>query len=239
MSLKLMAAAWEANIPSTEKMVLLCLCDFASDTGVCWPAVKTIAGKCSMSDRTVQGAIKRLRELGYCTWNDTPGKPHQFRLDPRKICTPEESAPPKNLQQTPEESAPKPLKEPSRTNQPRARKAPIPADWKPAPFTLGSESRKVVDGWPPGEEAAQLEQFKAHHRSKGNDFIDPQDAWSTWVLNSRKFGHGGSFRSSSGERAGKPTTRQIGERVAARFASGSDGVVDLVPRLGAPGGNDW
>jgi hypothetical protein len=36
----------------------------------------------------------------------------------------------------------------------------------------------------------------------------------------------------------KPTTREIGERVAARFAGGSDRVAELVPRLGAPGGHD-
>lgn len=197
MSIKLMAAAWDLDIPSTEKMVLLCLCDFAGDSGTCWPAVKTIAGKCSMSERTVQGAIKKLRELGFCSWEDAPGKPHQFRLHPRRFCTPADSAPPQVLHRTPAESAPKPLREPSRTTH-RARKAPIPDDWQPVPFGIGTESRKVMDGWPPGEDAAQLEQFKAHHRGKGNTFTDPQDAWSTWVLGSRKFGHGGKFRGSGG-----------------------------------------
>jgi hypothetical protein len=38
-----MASAWELDIPSTEKMVLLCLCDFSGDEGVCWPSVPTIA----------------------------------------------------------------------------------------------------------------------------------------------------------------------------------------------------
>jgi hypothetical protein len=36
----------------------------------------------------------------------------------------------------------------------------------------------------------------------------------------------------------KPTTREIGERVAASFAAGGDGIVDLVPRLGAARGHD-
>jgi len=36
----------------------------------------------------------------------------------------------------------------------------------------------------------------------------------------------------------KPTTREIGERVAARFASGGNGDPVLVPRLGAASGND-
>jgi hypothetical protein len=110
-----------------------------------------------------------------------------------------DTRPPQPLRPTPAAAADKPSlnrKEPS--SQQRARKAPIPDDWTPQLFGERSESRKVVDGWPPGEEAAQLEQFKANHRAKGNTFIDPQDAWSTWVLNSRKFGHGGKFHGSGG-----------------------------------------
>lgn len=90
---------------------------------------------------------------------------------------------------------------PPRKEKPKAKalvkkRMPIPDDWQPAPFSIGSESRKVVDSWPPGEEAAQLEQMKAHHRSKHNTFIDPQDAWSNWVLNTRKWGIGRDGRTS-------------------------------------------
>lgn len=35
----------------------------------------------------------------------------------------------------------------------------------------------------------------------------------------------------------RPTTREIGERVASRFAGGGGGAADSLPRLGAPGGN--
>lgn len=73
----------------------------------------------------------------------------------------------------------------------------IPDDWQPVEFSADTESRKVVDSWPPGELPAQVEQFKAHHRSKRNTFLDPQDAWSTWVLNTRKWGIGRNERSGS------------------------------------------
>lgn len=66
----------------------------------------------------------------------------------------------------------------------------IPVGWKPAQFGKATKSRAVVDGWPPGELAAQIEHFTAHHRGKGNRFTDWQDAWSTWVLNSRRMGTG-------------------------------------------------
>jgi hypothetical protein len=197
MSIKLMSAAWDLDIPSTEKMVLLCLCDYSNDTGVCWPSVPTIATKCSKSHRTIQAAIQWLRNEGYCSWDETPGKPHKFALDPRKICTPAKSAPPQELRDTPAEVAPHPRKSCTQTiknhQEPpsRARKrAPIPDDWQPRPFAEGTKSREIVDSWPAGELEAQLEQMKANHRGKGNTFLDPQDAWQTWVLNTRKFGIG-------------------------------------------------
>jgi hypothetical protein len=131
-----MASAWELDIPSTEKMVLLCLCDYAGDDGACWPSVPTIARKCSKGDRTVQAAIQWLRNEGYCTWDETPGKPHRFRLDPRKICattpaeaapsnprnsrTPAKIAPPQLLHATPASSADEPLREPSLSSEAKA-----------------------------------------------------------------------------------------------------------------------
>lgn len=108
MSIALMAAAWKSTLPMTEKMVLLCLADFANDEGVCWPAVGTIAAKCSCSDRTVQKAIKWLTENDWIKTVDAQGKCHRFLLNPRKICTPENPAPPKITAQTPENPAPKP-----------------------------------------------------------------------------------------------------------------------------------
>jgi hypothetical protein len=137
-----MASAWELDIPSTEKMVLLCLCDFSGDGGVCWPSVPTIARKCSKSERTVQTAIQWLRSEGFCSWDETPGKPHRFTLNPRKICTstpaevapltPAESAPRRNcapqvLQQTPAEVAPKPLSRTTTTVSETARAWALPA----------------------------------------------------------------------------------------------------------------
>lgn len=134
MSIKLMAAAWDLDIPSTEKMVLLCLADYAGDNGACWPSVPSIAKKCSKSERTVQTAIQWLRAEGFCSWDETPGKPHQFRLDPRKICTPTPAksappnprnsrtpailAPPQLSHETPARFAPKPLREPSVSSEP-------------------------------------------------------------------------------------------------------------------------
>ena len=51
---------WREDLPTMEKFVGIALADTAGDTGVCWPAIATIAHKCSCSERTVQNAIKGL-----------------------------------------------------------------------------------------------------------------------------------------------------------------------------------
>jgi hypothetical protein len=110
-------------------------------------------------------------------------------------------------------SAPKPSenhKEPS----PRKCALALPDDWEPREFSIGSESRKVVDGWPPGEFPVQLEKFRAQHGKKGDKFVDWQKAWSTWVLNTRIFGIG------KHERSDNPTGDALA-RVQAAIRGGS------------------
>lgn len=97
------------------------------------------------------------------------------------------------------------------------KRRPIPDDWQPVDFSIGSESRKVVDSWPPGELPAQVEQFKAHHRSKRNTFLDPQDAWSTWVLNTRKWGIGKHERTGS---AGADGFGLVVQQLERRYSAG-------------------
>jgi len=67
------------------------------------------------------------------------------------------------------------------------RKHVIPVDWKPAEFGPASKCREVIANWSDGEIKTQIEHFTKHHRSKGSRFVSWQDAWETWVLNSRNF----------------------------------------------------
>jgi len=68
------------------------------------------------------------------------------------------------------------------------KRIPLPDDWLPEPFGEGTQSRQIVDGWAPEELARQLETFRAHHAGNGTRWADWQKAWSTWVLNSVRFG---------------------------------------------------
>lgn len=91
MSIRLLSAAWDLDIGSTEKMVLMSLCDHANDEGVCWPSVATIMRKTSKSERTVQTALKWLKEQGYFEIEGRNGTSPKYILDPSKILSAHES----------------------------------------------------------------------------------------------------------------------------------------------------
>jgi DNA-binding transcriptional ArsR family regulator len=84
MSIKLMTAAWDSSIPSTEKMVLLCLCDFADDEGRnCYPSIATIAKKTSKNERTVQRALRWLEDNEIVTSSERSGTSTNYQIHPR------------------------------------------------------------------------------------------------------------------------------------------------------------
>ena len=55
---------WRTDLPTMEKFVALALADASNDEGVSWPAVDTVAEKCSCSARTIQNAVKALCAKG-------------------------------------------------------------------------------------------------------------------------------------------------------------------------------
>lgn len=55
---------WREDIPMMEKFVAMALADAANDEGVAYPAVATIALKCSCSERAVQKSVKALCAKG-------------------------------------------------------------------------------------------------------------------------------------------------------------------------------
>lgn len=208
MSNHLTSLAYKVEVGSLlRKSVLVLLADKASDDGSgIWASKQTMADELCCSKQSVINTFQQFVTEGLLSETGKRKNPNgytvTYSLDvaaieklPRvkrhqsKELTGQPDLPVKGVDGTSQPRLPKPP-----LNRPSKAKAfsflPIPDDWWPAQFSEGTQSRKVVDGWPPGELEAQVEQFRAHHGSKSNTFTDPQKAWSTWVLNTRKWGIG-------------------------------------------------
>lgn len=62
MSIEYSTKVWAIKgITPTDKLVLLCLADFANERGEAWPSVATIVKKTGLVERTIQASIKRLK----------------------------------------------------------------------------------------------------------------------------------------------------------------------------------
>lgn len=120
MSVTIMSAVWPLDLPTTDKMVLLALADAANDAGVTWIAVRSrksdkldILTKCSLSERAVQGAIKRLEADRYLVREERPGRGVTYTVHPAADAPPHavrpaRNAPPQQTTQTPAADAGKP-----------------------------------------------------------------------------------------------------------------------------------
>lgn len=98
MSLRLMSAAWAANLPSTPKLVLLALADNANDEGNCAPSMKRIAQKCSLTERAVLNNINLLELGGFLLRENRQFKSNNYIITPPDTWQTERSKPSKQRQ---------------------------------------------------------------------------------------------------------------------------------------------
>ncbi|MBB3940708.1 hypothetical protein GGR39_002365 [Novosphingobium fluoreni] len=244
-----------------RKAVMVLMADKASDDGSgIWASKQRMADEIGATKQTVIATIKALiadgllRECGQrkCVNGYTVEYAIVVRVlrglplvkshaeDQSENLTGQDDAPVKTTDPTGQIARPHrsrnltqtPL-EPSNNlkNTQSARAHIMPVDWSPTEFSGGTKCREVIDGWPPGELETQIEHFTSHHRGKGNRFVDWQDAWKTWVLNSRKWNSGnGGNRNSGGARASRSGSqpldtrdgfeRELDERIQRRRAAG-------------------
>lgn len=73
MSIKLISKAWDLDLPTSEKFVLVALADNASDEGICWPSVRRVARKVAMHPRAVIRIIDRLEAQGLVVTEEKGG----------------------------------------------------------------------------------------------------------------------------------------------------------------------
>lgn len=222
-----------------RKSVMVLLADKASDDGGgIWASKQTMADELCCSKQTVIDTIKSFIEEGLVKEigqrRNANGYTVEYGINiaaleavPLVNChaqhqsnklTGQPAGPVKGIDGTGQPAGPKPSKNPPVKNTHPLHV--IPEGWEPKQFGLKTISRSVVDGWPPGEAEAQLEHFTAHHRRSGQKFKDWQDAWSTWVLNSRRFGSVKNANRNSGTTGNRKSDgwgavlREVGGREA-------------------------
>lgn len=60
MSIRLTALAWELELSPTKKLVLLAMCDWANDSGYCFPSMAAVARRTGVSKRQTQRIMSEL-----------------------------------------------------------------------------------------------------------------------------------------------------------------------------------
>src|SRR5262249_47738425 len=91
---KLMSAVWDLeNLAPSAKLVLLALCDFANERGEsCFPSIKRIAEKSSLSERQTQRIMHRLINTGVVSVvanarGGKPGSTRHYRIKLNRLMT--------------------------------------------------------------------------------------------------------------------------------------------------------
>lgn len=124
MSIRLMCAAFDAEVPATQKLVLLALCDNANDQGQCFPSIALLQRKCSLAERSIQNAISWLEERGYLSRMFRTGRATIYVMTPARDAPPQDmhpritcTPPPQDMHPTPAAGAPITIKEPSKNRK--------------------------------------------------------------------------------------------------------------------------
>lgn len=139
MSVRVMSAVWEADLPPMEKLVLLALADCANDEGHCWPAASTLARKSGQGERTVRRAVQSLISKGHLSQRQRAGTSAVYAVHPCRSGTPAKSAPLPDRPPTPATQAPKPL---GTVNSSEAKASKQRAKF-PAPSGVGDDQWKA------------------------------------------------------------------------------------------------
>lgn len=139
MSTRIMSECWPLQMPPTAKAVLISLADNASDQGVCWPSIPTIAERTCFSERAVQNAIKWLESVSIVTADRSNGRHTSYLITPAAYAPAQDvrgagdaPAPPQQVRQPPQEIPKPPQEVPSNRKEPsRTVKATISTVCKP------------------------------------------------------------------------------------------------------------
>ena len=214
MSNHLISEVYKRQLGSMARnAVMVLLADKASDDGTgIWASKQRMAEEIGTTKQTIITTIKSLIADGLLVESGKRKSPNGYTVEytintdslkdlpmvashRSSSLTGKAARPVKPVNGTGKAALPKPKETPLINTQ---RAHVMPDDWKPEPFGKGTKSAAVLENWSADDLSAQIEHFTAHHRGKGNRFVNWQDAWKTWVLNSRRWGPRGSEPANAG-----------------------------------------
>ena len=82
MSNKLLDACKPLQMPPTPKAVLICMADYADDSGQCWPSIDTITVFTCFGRTAVINAIRWLEAAGVVSADRSNGRHTSYRITP-------------------------------------------------------------------------------------------------------------------------------------------------------------
>ena len=206
MSIRLMSQIWDKSPYSgSQLLVLLALADWATDDGVCYPAISSVAAKCRLSEKQARRLVHGLIDDGILDviGNEFGGNPGSSRRYKISLTPPAGVTPPANV--TPPTGVPDPSHRCPLTPPAGGSQTII----EPPLTVIVSQTRKtqLLESFKPDQTCQQIAlennldlskeilQFADHHRGKGSMQVDWQATLRTWLRNAVKFrGNGNGNR---------------------------------------------
>ena len=97
MSVRLIADVLEHvhDVTSGQKLLLICLANYANDKGECWPSISSLAAQADVTPRHVSGMLHDLAKLGYVTIREQSGKSNSYTIRVAQPTNPSSGVPTK------------------------------------------------------------------------------------------------------------------------------------------------
>ena len=174
MSFILMAHAMKLEIPDPyAKWLLLCLADYANEeTRSCFPSVKTLSKRTSISESTLYVKLNWLEKHGYISRiSGTHNKSNIYTVNLGVLRESEGL-----LRQTDTNLS-------SNLSKTNRRRKSLNDGWKPSSKCLSNLKEKYGEI----DYDNETDKFINYHLAKGSVFVDPERAYLNWIRNAVNF----------------------------------------------------
>ena len=197
MSIRLMNLAWQVQLTSTQKLVLIAMADWSNDEGICWPSIAKLANKTSLSERGLRKVIRNLEELGLVDTQEKPGKGNLYHLtlDPGTTFLP----PLNEVPPTPEPRSSNTFIDTPMTQPPlkrSARQHALPSDWNVGDEEINWALMKFP-ALTKSEIDNETDRFRDYWIAEGKQKADWRATWRNWIRRSVEFANAKTRRNTS------------------------------------------